>query len=148
MTAVYLPNRGALAQGRLWANEFGASGAVERDRKAVMSSGPTAAPVPPAAPVPDTETADAAAGRRREYVVILGSPVGIPQIIAGMLLTIFLAQCLWLAVHSPLREMELRRSRGAGAQCESATSTGSSVAPITAVSRDTSVSHRLVNSSS
>ncbi|MBZ5511972.1 MAG: hypothetical protein LAN70_12480 [Acidobacteriia bacterium] len=66
-----------------------------------MSSGPTPAPVP------DTETADAAAGRRREYVVVLGSPVGIPQIIAGALLAAFLAQCLWLAVHSPMREMEL-----------------------------------------
>ena len=63
--------------------------------------------VPSTAPVPDTETAAAAAGRRREYVVILGSPVGIPQIIAGVLLAIFLAQCLWLAVHSPMREMEL-----------------------------------------
>jgi hypothetical protein len=40
-------------------------------------------------------------------VVVLGSPVGIPQIIAGALLAAFLAQCLWLAVHSPLREMEL-----------------------------------------
>ncbi|MGA2001537.1 MAG: hypothetical protein ABSG52_16250 [Terriglobales bacterium] len=66
-----------------------------------MSSGPSTAPVP------DTETAAAAAGRRREYVVVLGSPVGIPQIIAGLLLAIFLAQCLWLAEHSPMREMEL-----------------------------------------
>jgi hypothetical protein len=66
-----------------------------------MSSGPSTAPVP------ETETAAAAAGRRREYVVVLGSPVGIPQIIAGMLLAAFLAQCLWLAVHSPMREMEL-----------------------------------------
>ncbi len=40
-------------------------------------------------------------------MVVLGSPVGIPQIIAGALLAAFLAQCLWLAVHSPLREMEL-----------------------------------------
>lgn len=40
-------------------------------------------------------------------MVVLGSPVGIPQIIAGALLAIFLAQCLWLAVHSPMREMEL-----------------------------------------
>jgi hypothetical protein len=66
-----------------------------------MSSGPTAAPVP------DTETAAAGPGRRREYVVVLGSPVGIPQIVAGLLLAIFLAQCLWLAAHSPMREMEL-----------------------------------------
>ncbi len=40
-------------------------------------------------------------------MVILGSPVGIPQIIAGVLLAAFLAQCLWLAVHSPMRAMEL-----------------------------------------
>ncbi len=66
-----------------------------------MSSGPSTAPVP------DNETATAAAGRRCEYVVVLGSPVGIPQIIAGVLLAMFLAQCLWLAVHSPMREMEL-----------------------------------------
>jgi hypothetical protein len=66
-----------------------------------MSSGSTAAPAA------DTENAASAAGRRREYVVVLGSPVGIPQIIAGLLLAIFLAQCLWLAVHSPMREMEL-----------------------------------------
>jgi hypothetical protein len=72
-----------------------------------MFSGPTPAPLPPAAPVPDTETAAAAPGRRREYVVVLGSPVGIPQIIAGVLLAAFLAQCVWLAVHSPMREMEL-----------------------------------------
>jgi hypothetical protein len=66
-----------------------------------MSSGPSTAPVP------HIETAAAAPGRTREYVVILGSPVGIPQIIAGVLLAAFLAQCLWLAVHSPMREMEL-----------------------------------------
>jgi hypothetical protein len=66
-----------------------------------MSSGPSTAPVP------DTETAAVAAGRTREYVVILGSPVGKPQMVAGLLLAIFLAQCLWLAVHSPMREMEL-----------------------------------------
>ena len=47
------------------------------------------------------------AGGRREYVVVLGSPVGIPQIIAGALLAAFLAQCVWLAVHSPMRAMEL-----------------------------------------
>ena len=62
---------------------------------------------PPTAPVPDTETAAAAPGRTREYVVILGSPVGKPQMVAGLLLAIFLAQCVWLAVHSPMREMEL-----------------------------------------
>ncbi len=66
-----------------------------------MSTGPSTASDP------DTETAAAAAGRAREYVVVLGSPVGIPQIIAGVLLAAFLAQCLWLAVHSPMREMEL-----------------------------------------
>ena len=33
--------------------------------------------------------------------------MGIAQIIAGVLLAIFLAQCLWLAAHSPMREMEL-----------------------------------------
>ncbi len=45
--------------------------------------------------------------RRREYIVVLGSPIGIPQIIAGLLLLAFLAQCVWLAVHSPMRDMEL-----------------------------------------
>jgi hypothetical protein len=54
-----------------------------------------------------TQTAPAQAARRREYIVILGSPVGIPQIVAGLLLVMFLAQCLWLAVRSPMREMEL-----------------------------------------
>jgi hypothetical protein len=67
-----------------------------------MSSGPTTAPVPHA----ESEAA-AEPGRRREYVVVLGSPVGIPQILAGVLLAMFLGQCLWLAVHSPMREMEL-----------------------------------------
>jgi hypothetical protein len=65
-----------------------------------MSSGPTAAHLPPA------ETS-ATSSRKRDYVVILGSPVGIPQIVAGTLLAVFLAQCLWLAIHSPMREMEL-----------------------------------------
>ena len=66
-----------------------------------MSSGPDSAPVA------DTESGAAVPGRKREYIVVLGSPVGIPQIIAGLLLTAFLAQCLWLAVHSPMREMEM-----------------------------------------
>jgi hypothetical protein len=39
--------------------------------------------------------------------VVLGSPIGRPQILAGLLLLAFLAQCLWLAVHSPLRAAEL-----------------------------------------
>ena len=66
-----------------------------------MSSGPTTAQPAP------TQSADSTAGRKRGYVVILGSPVGIPQIVAGLLLVMFLAQCLWLAVRSPMREMEL-----------------------------------------
>ncbi len=43
--------------------------------------------------------------------MILGSPVGKPQIVAGFLLLMFLAQCLWLAVHTPMREMELAQIR-------------------------------------
>jgi len=66
-----------------------------------VSSGPTTAQPAP------TQSADSTAGRKRGYVVILGSPVGIPQIVAGLLLVMFLAQCLWLAVRSPMREMEL-----------------------------------------
>jgi hypothetical protein len=38
---------------------------------------------------------------------VLGSPIGIPQIIAGTLLAVFLVQCVWLAVHSPMRAMEM-----------------------------------------
>jgi hypothetical protein len=66
-----------------------------------MSFGPTTAPVLLA------ESAGISPTRGREYIVVLGSPVGKPQIIAGLLLLAFLAQCLWLAVHSPMHTMEL-----------------------------------------
>jgi hypothetical protein len=66
-----------------------------------MSSGPTAAPVP--------DNNITTAGSQREYVVVLGSPIGIPQLIAGTLLALFLAQCVWLAAHSPMREMEMEQ---------------------------------------
>lgn len=49
---------------------------------------------------------EALPGERREYFVLLGLPIGLPQLIAGFLLLLFLAQCLWLAWASPLREME------------------------------------------
>jgi hypothetical protein len=64
-----------------------------------MSSGPTLAQA----------QVGTAPGKPRDYVVVLGSPVGKPQIIAGGLLLMFLAQCLWLAVNSPMRPMELAR---------------------------------------
>ncbi len=57
------------------------------------------------------QSGTSAAPRSREYVVILGSPVGKPQILAALLLLAFLAQCLWLALHSPLRDMELAQIR-------------------------------------
>ena len=63
-----------------------------------MSSGPTTARDPAIAATP---------ARRRDYIVVLGSPVGFPQVFAGFLLAMFFAQCMWLAVHSPMREMEL-----------------------------------------
>ncbi len=66
-----------------------------------MSSGPITAPIPVHA------REQAAAAHAREYVVVLGSPIGKPQLIAGTLLAIFLAQCVWLAIHSPMRQMEL-----------------------------------------
>ncbi|MGZ4818709.1 MAG: hypothetical protein ACXVZJ_08785 [Terriglobales bacterium] len=66
-----------------------------------MPLGPTAAPVP--------DNSITTAGSQREYVVVLGSPIGIPQLIAGALLALFLAQCVWLAVHSPMREMEMEQ---------------------------------------
>jgi hypothetical protein len=67
-----------------------------------MSIGPTTAPVP----ADEVEKA-----LPRDYIVVLGSPIGRPQIIAALLLLIFLAQCLWLATHSPLRDMELSQIR-------------------------------------
>ncbi len=59
--------------------------------------------------VPDIAAAETevTVARQRDYVVVLGSPVGIPQIVAGLLLLVFLGQCLWLAMHSPMRDMEL-----------------------------------------
>ncbi|MGI9103003.1 MAG: hypothetical protein ACR2IF_11230 [Terriglobales bacterium] len=64
-----------------------------------MSSGSSIAAAPP-------ESA-ATSRNKREYFVLFGLPIGLPQIIAGLMLLAFLGQCLWLAVHSPLREMEL-----------------------------------------
>lgn len=64
-----------------------------------MSSGPTTAHLP--------ATESTAVSRGRQYIVVLGSPVGKPQMIAGLLLLAFLAQCLWFALKSPLRAMEL-----------------------------------------
>ncbi len=39
--------------------------------------------------------------------MLLGLPIGFPQIIAGMLLVLFFAQTVWVAVHTPLRENEV-----------------------------------------
>jgi hypothetical protein len=69
-----------------------------------MSSGSTTTPVAQ----PQTGTAST---KSREYIVVLGSPVGKPQMIAGFLLLAFLAQCVWLAVNSPMRTMELAHIR-------------------------------------
>lgn len=67
-----------------------------------MSSGPTIAHLPA---TPTT----ASPAPARQYFVVLGSPIGKPQIIAGLLLLAFSAQCFWLALHSPLRAAELAR---------------------------------------
>jgi hypothetical protein len=65
-----------------------------------MSSGPITAHLP------ITQTAVLPAPGR-QYIVVLGSPIGKPQIIAGLLLLAFCAQCFWLALHSPMRAAEL-----------------------------------------
>ena len=65
-----------------------------------MSSGPITAHLP-------ATTTAASPAPAREYIVVLGSPIGIPQIIAALLLLAFSAQCFWLAVHSPMRVMEV-----------------------------------------
>jgi len=53
------------------------------------------------------EQEPASGERRRDYFfVLLGVPIGVPQFVAGLLLLIFLAQALWLAWQSPLREVE------------------------------------------
>lgn len=41
------------------------------------------------------------------YLVILGLPIGIPQVIAGLLLAVFFAECLWISVRTPLRPNEV-----------------------------------------
>lgn len=45
--------------------------------------------------------------QRQRYFVILGLPVGIPQVIAGLLLAVFFAECMWIAVRTPLRPNEI-----------------------------------------
>ncbi|MGH9524610.1 MAG: hypothetical protein ACRD3E_18975 [Terriglobales bacterium] len=37
----------------------------------------------------------------------MGLPVGVPQVIAGVLLAVFFAECLWIAVRTPLRPNEI-----------------------------------------
>ncbi|MGZ6265199.1 MAG: hypothetical protein ACXWSD_20910 [Bdellovibrionota bacterium] len=65
-----------------------------------MSSGPITAHLP-------ATTTAASPAPARQYIVVLGSPIGIPQIIAALLLLAFSAQCFWLALHSPMRVMEV-----------------------------------------
>jgi len=43
----------------------------------------------------------------KPYIVVFGLPIGRPQIFAGALLLIMFGQCLWIAVHAPLRANEL-----------------------------------------
>ncbi len=47
------------------------------------------------------------ASASRPYFVLLGLPIGFPQIIAGMLLLFFAAQTVWVAVRTRLRENEV-----------------------------------------
>jgi hypothetical protein len=43
----------------------------------------------------------------KRYFVFLGLPIGVPQLIAGLLLAVFLAECFWIAVRTPLRPNEI-----------------------------------------
>lgn len=45
--------------------------------------------------------------RRKQYIVLFGLPIGVPQIVAGILLSAFLTQALWIALRTPLRPNEL-----------------------------------------
>ena len=45
--------------------------------------------------------------RRKPYTVVLGLPIGTPQIFAGLLLLAFLAECLWISMRTPLRANEI-----------------------------------------
>src|SRR5690242_6104724 len=45
--------------------------------------------------------------RSKPYTVIFGLPIGVPQILAGLLLLGFVAECLWIAVRTLLRPNEI-----------------------------------------
>lgn len=49
----------------------------------------------------------ATAPANKPYTVIFGLPIGVPQIFAALLLTAFLAECLWIAARTPLRPNEI-----------------------------------------
>ena len=49
----------------------------------------------------------ASAPGRKPYTVILGLPIGVPQMFAALLLFAFLAECLWIAARTPLRPNEV-----------------------------------------
>jgi len=44
---------------------------------------------------------------RKPYVVVLGLPIGIPQIFAAFLLIAFTCECMWIAARTPLRPNEI-----------------------------------------
>ncbi len=50
---------------------------------------------------------ESASRERRPYTVLFGLPIGAPQILAGLLLLAFFAQCLWIALRTPLRPNEI-----------------------------------------
>lgn len=39
--------------------------------------------------------------------MLLGLPIGVPQVIAGLLLAVFFVECMWIAVRTPLRPNEV-----------------------------------------
>ena len=49
----------------------------------------------------------ASAEIRKPYTVLFGLPIGTPQIFAAILLLAFFAECLWIAVRTQLRAIEL-----------------------------------------
>ena len=53
--------------------------------------------------MPKPDTADG----RKPYTVVFGMPIGTPQIFAGLLLLLFLSECLWIALRTPLRANEI-----------------------------------------
>lgn len=45
--------------------------------------------------------------RRKPYIVVFGLPIGVAQVAAGVLLAMFFAQALWVALRTPLRPNEI-----------------------------------------